>query len=557
MPLTTLNQHFSVRPGSIATGPISYNNLIDKPDLSELYPKSNPSGFITGIQNLVYTTGNQRISGVKTFANSVIVEDSNDGISTLFVSGQNIGINNENPTSALDVSGLAKFNERPFVNGTGILLSGEFDGSLFYPRSNPSGYIRSTQTGAFYPASNPSSFITGVNLSNYVTSSETGAFYPASNPSGFITGVNLSNYVTSSETGAFYPASNPSSFITGVNLSNYVTSSETGAFYPASNPSGFITGVNLSNYVTSSQTGVFATTASLSNLVSTSGAQTINGTKTFTSAISSSLTVPRNGSVIFNDSFGSDYMITGGVNDKLFLQAGGTNILEIDNTNGYPIWKFKDSIGSNSRIGVFTDNPVSDFHVNGTITADRISAAVATTSQSGLMSATDKASLNSAVFATGDQTISGIKTFASKPTVNGTPVLISGEAGGGSSISRGTASVTTTSIPASGTFNTTVDFGCKSYGLLSVSGVSGAWVKLYYDTASRTSDETRTIDQDPSSNVFLMAESLSTGNALIRFAPSTIGYNEGANNLIPIAISNTRNTAATYTIAFNFLKLET
>ena len=54
-----------------------------------------------------------------------------------------------------------------------------------------------------------------------------------------------------------------------------------------------------------------------------------------------------------------------------------------------------------------------------------------------------------------------------------------------------------------------------------------------------------------------MAESLSTGNALIRFAPATIGYNEGIDNLVPIAITNTRASAATYTVAFNFLKLET
>ena len=40
-------------------------------------------------------------------------------------------------------------------------------------------------------------------------------FYPASNPSGFITGVDLSSYIQDSETGAFYPASNPSGFITG------------------------------------------------------------------------------------------------------------------------------------------------------------------------------------------------------------------------------------------------------------------------------------------------------------------------------------------------------
>jgi hypothetical protein len=49
----------------------------------DFYANSNPSGFITGIENIVFTTGDQTISGVKTF------------------------------------------NSRPFVNGTGVMLSGE------------------------------------------------------------------------------------------------------------------------------------------------------------------------------------------------------------------------------------------------------------------------------------------------------------------------------------------------------------------------------------------------------------------------------------------------
>ena len=40
---------------------------------SGFYPLSNPSGFITGIENLVYTTGDQTISGIKTFTNNVTI----------------------------------------------------------------------------------------------------------------------------------------------------------------------------------------------------------------------------------------------------------------------------------------------------------------------------------------------------------------------------------------------------------------------------------------------------------------------------------------------------
>ena len=121
---------------------------------------------------------------------------------TFYIEEGRVGINTENPTSALEVSGLAKFSERPSVNGTGVLLSGEVDTSTFYPRSNPSGFITSGQTGAFYPRSNPSGFI---------TSTQTGAFYAASNPSGFITG----------DLSTLYPRSNPS---------GYISSTQTGIF---------------------------------------------------------------------------------------------------------------------------------------------------------------------------------------------------------------------------------------------------------------------------------------------------------------------------------------
>jgi hypothetical protein len=194
--------------------------------------------------------------------------------------------------------------------------------------------VRPSETGVFYPRSNPSGYITGVDLSNYSTipfstgisgylqnqvtnlNNQTGSYYPRNNPSGYITGVNLSGYVTGdvirpSDTGAFYPVTNPSGYITGVDLSSYatigfvtgisgylqpqitnlnnqtgsyvtgsvvrpsetgafITQSQTGQFYAASNPSGFITGVDLSAYITG-----------INNIVYTTGNQDISGLKDF------------------------------------------------------------------------------------------------------------------------------------------------------------------------------------------------------------------------------------------------------------------------------------
>jgi len=53
-------------------------------DVSDLYPANNPSGFITGISNLVYTTGNQAISGVKNFIECPTVAGS-----LVMISGDN------------------------------------------------------------------------------------------------------------------------------------------------------------------------------------------------------------------------------------------------------------------------------------------------------------------------------------------------------------------------------------------------------------------------------------------------------------------------------------
>jgi len=108
--------------------------------LSGLYPRSNPSGFITATDGLVYTTGNQTISGIKTFQEGLEVGSMLD-VSTLYILSGAVGVNNENPQASLDVSGSTLFSERPTVNGTGVLLSGDIDTSNFYTNNNPSGYI--------------------------------------------------------------------------------------------------------------------------------------------------------------------------------------------------------------------------------------------------------------------------------------------------------------------------------------------------------------------------------------------------------------------------------
>jgi hypothetical protein len=257
---------FSERPSVNGTGVL----LSGEFDTANFYTNNNPSGYITGIENLVYTTGDQFISGNKIFENLVQVGGLEVGLGTqtptLHMEEGRVGINNENPTSALDVSGLAKFSERPFVNGTGVLLSGEFDGSLFYPRSNPSGYITGIEN-LVYTTGDQS--ISGnkifENLLQVSGRLEVGLGNQAATfyiEEGRV-GINNENPTSALDVSGLAKFSErPFVNGTGVLLSGEFDGS---LFYPESNPSGFITGI--------------------SNLVYTTGDQAISGLKTFSQGI--------------------------------------------------------------------------------------------------------------------------------------------------------------------------------------------------------------------------------------------------------------------------------
>jgi hypothetical protein len=343
---------------------------IEQADL--FYTVSNPSGFITGIENLVYTTGDQIVNGTKFFTSGIEVFGLESGISTLFISNSRIGINNETPSASLDVSGSTIFSERPFVNGTGILLSGEG-----YPNSNPSGFITGVDL---------SSYVQNSQTGSFVTTEQTGLFYAASNPSGFITGVDLSSYVQNSQTGSF------------------VTTEQTGLFYAASNPSGFITGVDTSNFVTGSEFIVYTT-----------GDQTISGIKTFTSDLyirsgeaGTAVLHVESGKIGINNEFPSASL---DVN-------GSVKFTEKPTINGVPLLLSGEAYPSSNPSGFITGVDLSSYVQNSQtgnfITTAQTGAFYAASNPSGFITG-----IQNLVYTTGDQNISGIKTFANSITVLG------------------------------------------------------------------------------------------------------------------------------------------
>ena len=123
------------------------------------YLKDDVSGiFITNLKidsnfpvvasNLVYNTGNQTISGIKTFASRPTVNGTG-----VLLSGEASAIVLPNTlvytTGDQTISGIKTFASRPTANGTGFLLTGEAVGS----NGSINSIIRLTQ--AAYNALSP------------------------------------------------------------------------------------------------------------------------------------------------------------------------------------------------------------------------------------------------------------------------------------------------------------------------------------------------------------------------------------------------------------------
>ena len=113
----------------------------------------------------------------------------------------------ENNPSGYTISG-AFISQSDLDSATTQVLS--YVANNYYPDTNPSGYASSlTGSGAYYPLnSNPSGYITTGQTGNFGggsfnTGTLVGTFYLNSNPSGYITGLNTGSFVTTGQTGSF------------------------------------------------------------------------------------------------------------------------------------------------------------------------------------------------------------------------------------------------------------------------------------------------------------------------------------------------------------------
>ena len=466
---------------------------------------NNLSGYINSpASNIVFTTGNQTISGTKTFIQDTTFGDSAQGdflvisgnqftvygsgnfTSGLFANGNavltgvdlssyattanlaltgstlDIKINSLSGSSVLlygdqSVGGVKTFRDNVYINNlfvTGTetivntpqiniasnylllnLTGGAVDGGIFFVTG--SGLTGVNDSGPIIGFDHVNKFKFGISTRNSdlstlpdIASVQDIIAYSGVADSKFSTITNLASTGNTLE--------QKISSLSGTLTSTYATITNL-----ASTGSTLDSKINnLSGYINSTS----------SNIVFTTGNQNISGTKTFTDGILNVSIKPQNsgleidngpfiirsaagtfgaarveilnepganGFTVINEGLDlADFGLQSSSNKKINFRMEGREDYANGNSQEFQVIDVSDGavyyarfgnnnivIGENTeKVGIGTLSPSEKLEVNGNILA------------------------NNLVYNTGNQTISGIKTFASRPTVNNTGILLSGEA---------------------------------------------------------------------------------------------------------------------------------
>lgn len=146
-------------------------------------------------------------------------------------------------------------------------------------------------------------------------------------------------------------------------------------------------------------------------------------------------------------------------------------------------------------------------------------------------------------------------TFTTAPRANSAiearileGVVISGGSSTFGGASRTTITANTISLANLATGNVTAT-GYKSYVLLKIQTSCEAWVRIYTDSSSRTSDASRTIGTDPIPGSGVIAEVLTTTGYLTQLVtPAIFGFNNDATPTANIYMAVTNYNASTQAV---------
>jgi hypothetical protein len=95
-----------------------------------------------------------------------------------------------------------------------------------------------------------------------------------------------------------------------------------------------------------------------------------------------------------------------------------------------------------------------------------------------------------------------------------------------------------------------------TYALLKIQTSHAAWVTLYTDTASRTSDASRTENTDPLPGTGVIAEVITSGATTQLISPGTIGFSSDGTGTSYARIKNKSGATAAITVTLTYVKLE-
>ena len=127
----------------------------------------------------------------------------------------------------------------------------------------------------------------------------------------------------------------------------------------------------------------------------------------------------------------------------------------------------------------------------------------------------------------------------------------------GAGFSRTTANAATSSIANNASTNITIT-ASKTYALQKIQTSAAAWVTLYTDATSRSSDGSRNETTDPTPGSGVIAEVITTGAATQLVTPGLIGFNNDGtpSTNVYLRVVNKSGSTQAITVTLHYLPLE-
>lgn len=411
-------KNFTVRPTVNGTGVLlSGESAINTGVLTgAFYPlNSNPSGYITGVDLTDYVTKSSTGSFVTTGQTGNFVVSSQTGaFLTTGAADSRYALQSATGsfiTSAQTGQFVSTGSTGQFVTGnvvrpsdTGAFLTTGAADSRYALQSATGIFVTTGQTGVFITSSQTGQFVSTGSTGSFITSSQTGQFVSTGATGNFVTG----SVVRPTQTGAF--------LTTGAADARYALQSATGSFITTSQTGQFVVTGSTGNFIVSSQTGAFLTTGAADARYAL---QSQTGVFVTTSQTGVFITSGQTGQ-FYPSSNPSGYIT--GVNLSSYATTGyvtgvsGDLQNKINTTSGYAVSGYSGSVTGIEVTGSSTKT-INLYKRDGSI----LSASFTDSGGSG------SAPVENVVYTTGNQDISGLKDFQTRPTVLDVPVLVSGD----------------------------------------------------------------------------------------------------------------------------------